>query len=154
MVESSWIKRWLLYPSMNLRMRLVLPEFGLPITIRSIFTFPTCSDYYAIIYNPPRKDSKQYITIKYLTQSISPGLFTSVAPHETSHWLIRSTNLLLIFTVSCFFMTIPALLTCIFVSLFLHVFIKTSSASLEHLHLNFSYVFSCSLVEVQLLIIV
>ena len=52
LIEWGWVMRGLLYPSMNLRMRLVLPELGFPITMRSIFTFATCSDYYVIIYNP------------------------------------------------------------------------------------------------------
>ncbi len=36
----------LLYPSMKRRMRLVLPELGLPITIRSIFTLLASFIYY------------------------------------------------------------------------------------------------------------
>lgn len=36
--EGGFVVEVLLYPSMKRRMRLVLPELGLPITIRSIFT--------------------------------------------------------------------------------------------------------------------
>lgn len=135
MVEGGWVSRGLLYPSMNLRMRLVLPELGLPITIRSILTFPIFSDYYVIIYNPPEWQVntvhlKAVSHYKITTQSVSPGLLAGVAAHKASHRLIRSTYLFLVFAVGHPLVTVSTLFTCILIDKFLHIVVETRPASL------------------------